>query len=157
MTYKVNTLKVKYIPSLNKDLAEIEAVDIEGNPVKGSMWADFPNFQSITFGTTFEANLVAKDKNGTTYHTFYPVTKPTNKSARPNMIAVVKEKQEGIKIAQENKELGIKVSSTMRMAVDIVTSLGAYQNMTTEQSIKHWRSWLWSEWDKQDKDFPPFN
>ena len=74
------------------------------------------------------------------------------------MQKLVEQKQEGIKQSQENRDHGIKVSSTMRGAIDItLAELG--EGKTTaeyEKRIAYWRQFLWLEWDKSDSDFPPF-
>lgn len=59
-------------------------------------------------------------------------------------------KKENVHEAQENKALGIKVSSTIRMAVDIAIAEGA-PNST---NILKWRTWLWENWDVGNKDVP---
>lgn len=88
----------------------------------------------------------------------YSQWKPKTSATTPAGIKVAQErKAEFIEKAQDNKELGIKVSSTMRMAVDLALGDGEMEQTTRKETIKFWRQWLWNEWDKTDKDFPPFN
>ena len=68
-------------------------------------------------------------------------------------------KAQYISKAQDNKENSIKVASTIRMAVDIATSLTPEQwhGTTMQETIRFWREWLWLEWDKTgSEEMPPF-
>lgn len=164
MHYKINDVKVKQIPSLGKSVADLEVVDISGAKFKGSMWSDFPSFPTMTFGAEFDADMVAKEKNGYLTNTFYAIKekpaygKPSG-GFKGNMQAVVAQKNENIKAAQDNKEFGIKVSSTMRDAVSITLAHGIEDKTPAEiqDLIEYWRKYLWLQWDKEDKDYPPFN
>ncbi len=165
MKYRIQNLKVKEVPSLGKSVSDLEVTDSEGKAHKGSMWSDFPGFAQLSFGSEFEADIVAKEKNGYVGYTFYPLREQktaggANKGFSSGMGAKLMDKKaENISKAQENKENGIKVSSTIRMAVDIVTSRNT-DLMTVDEiqeQIKNWRQWLWNEWDADDSKFPPFN
>lgn len=118
----------------------------------------FPNFEAITLESTVRGNLWTSP-SGKRY-LFAP--KPQVAKAggfRTNMREVVKEKQEGIKVAQENKELGIKTSSTIRMATDLVVATLANEKIIDESIIKGklemWRKWFWIHWNDPDS-YPPF-
>lgn len=121
----------------------------------------FPNFDAIIPGYEFEAEPW-KSEVGKQY-LFAPKVQGTqNKSSGgaykgSGGIAKAQEKKaEMIAEAQGNKELGIKISSTLRMAVDLAIAEGNNAEETLEQSILKWRKWLWSEWSKTDGDFSPF-
>lgn len=161
--YKLSWVEKKHVDSLNKDVMECDGTDEKGNAVKFSIWSDFPGFNEITSASEIEGNLW--NKPGTDKWTLYP-PKPqggANRGQSGGFKAGVKEaqatKREDIKNAQENKELGIKVSSTMRMAVDIVVATLANEKIIDESVIKgeigKWREWLWNEWDNWE-NFPPF-
>lgn len=61
-------------------------------------------------------------------------------------------KNEMIGKTMDRKDISIKVSSTMRDAVQLAIAEG----LPNEEAIEKWRAWLWLNWDKEDKDFPPF-
>lgn len=63
---------------------------------------------------------------------------------------VMEIKRDDIRQSQQNKDLGIKISSTIRMAVDIATSIPQeqWQSTTMQEEIRFWREWLWTEWDQ---------
>lgn len=65
---------------------------------------------------------------------------------------VMEKKAEYISTAQGNKELGIKVSSTMNKAIDLAIAEGS----PTDERILYWRKWIWEHWDAEEKDFNPF-
>jgi len=80
-----------------------------------------------------------------------------NKSAQ--IEKVMEKKEASITHFQDNKETSIKIASTMRMAVDIATSLTVdqWQSTTMQEEIQFWREWCWKQWDKVgSNDMPPF-
>lgn len=109
----------------------------------------FPNFDSLAVGMTIEANLW---KSPTGKWSAFPPDAPQTRNFASggtksgNMTKVMEQKQEGIKMAQENKENGIKTSSTIRMAVDIAIAEND-QDSTMAESIIRWRKWLLENWD----------
>lgn len=133
------------------DGTKAENVSINRANKKGEI---FPNFDQIVPGTEIEATLWTSTQ-GKNY-LFAPQKPKYAPKSNANVLQAQNRKAEMIEASQDAKELGIKTSSTIRMAVDIVTSLGAYQNLTTEESIKQWREWLWKNWDFNVTDLPPF-
>lgn len=128
-----------------------------------SIWSDFPDFANLMTGHKVTGELKQNDKG---YWTLYPPrTGTTGQSGgfKGNMAKVMEQKQEGIKLSQENKEHGIKVASTISMATQIVLAMMKddktviWTDQLVKDEIRKWRTWLWAEWDKEDKDFPPFN
>jgi len=120
---------------------------------KVSIWGDFPNWDSIMTGHKVTGVIYTNDKG---YKTLYP---PKQENASTGQIGgnksgfgagMMKAKQEGIQKSQENKELGIRTSSTIRMAVDLAIA----ENTPTEARIKYWRSWLVGNWDIQEPTSP---
>lgn len=127
-----------------------------------TIWGDFPNFKDLKTGHSVLGDLVpAKDpKWGPT---LYPTKAETSNVGHPvrSQGAISKamdKKAEYIATAQENKEIGIMTSSTIRMAVDIALAeshglpfdVGVFKGR-----VKQWRQWLIAEWS--DLEAPPFN
>jgi len=130
-------------------------VECEGEARKVNMWSNYPNFANIKEGSEFEGKMV---KEGAYWNlpfenaTSRPGGNPGFKAAQ--IEKVMDKKNESISHFQENKEMGIKVSSTMRDAVLIATSLtpDQWQSTTMQEEIRFWRQWLWTEWDKTGSD-----
>lgn len=125
-----------------------------------TIWQDFPGFDTLMTGNFVEGDLVpAKDpKYGPT---LYPPRTPSALKTGGKtfvMNEMMKNKQEGIHAAQENKELGIKVSSSMNKAIDLaIAQLGtAFDREEMEACIKKWRQWILSNWDIDQTNTPPF-
>ena len=164
MKIKLSWVEKVHIDKLNKDLLECNGNDEAGNPVKFTIWSDFPGFNEINAASEIEGNLW--EKPGTGKWTLYPIkpqggayTKPQG-GFKGNMDRVMDKKNENVKVAQENKELGIKTSSTIRMATDVVIATLANEKIIDESvikgKIKEWRNWFLAEWDKVNSA-PPFN
>ena len=162
MNYKVNWIENK--PTRDgKDKAEVLLVDDRGESVKANIWGNFPNFKDIKVGHTIEAEIVpSKDPK------YLPSLRSTalpqewvNAGTKVAQIKASMEKKEiMIEKAQDNRDQGIKTSSTMRDAVAI--AVAEYNNMSDEQreqinlqhSIKGWREWLWKNWDYLPDEAP---
>lgn len=162
MRFKVEQCEIKN--SVTSGPFKRGVVKDEGNiNLDVSVWPDAPFYNDFQVGNVVEAeirekgkykNLVAaRNPNGT--------ERPYGRS--PSAMTKVMEKKAGmIAEAQGNKELGIKVSSTMRMAVDC--AIAEYNGLDLERKgdanlhniILEWRSWLWKNWDHTVTDEPPF-
>ena len=73
--------------------------------------------------------------------------------------AAVALKQESITKSQDRKDESIKISSTMRDAVLIVTSRNSIKDATDqhiENEILRWREFLLNNWDLENQTQPPF-
>lgn len=162
MQFQISWSKKKnndWIVATVKDLHGAEFKDTSINRVnkKGEV---FPNFDAIMTGHTVEATLWTSDSGK--HYLFAP--KPNGEAPRASQGAktamiekTMARKEEGIARSQDNKELGIKTSSTIRMAVDIVTSFN--KDMDAEEirnAITYWRNWLWNNWDLPEDATPPF-
>ncbi len=126
---------------------------------KVTIWEGFPDFANLRPGHTIDADIVVKQNGQYTNKTAYQTKTYSQWKPKAGSIAKAQEvKGEQIHQAQENKELGIKVSSTIRMAVDLaIAEHGEGKtDVTYQNSIKNYRAWLWTEWDKENKDNPPF-
>lgn len=119
---------------------------------------EFPNFDGVVVGATVEGNYW-ESPNGAKY-LFGPKPASTgqiggNKGMSRGIAQAQETKRRVIETAQENKEVVIKLSSTIRMAVDIVTArdLGSTEDIQAE--IEYWRKWLWERWDEPtDRQWP---
>lgn len=125
----------------------------------------FPNFDGIVEGGTVEGDLwksSTPDSHGRAkWYLFAPKPLKTQNKAfggGSGVKAAQERKAEMINQSQENKELGIKTSSTMRMAVDLalaeVGNNGDHEQY--ERRIEYWRTWCWDNWDYDPTSQPPF-
>jgi hypothetical protein len=106
-------------------------------------------------GDIFEGELEKNDKG------FWRIKKPKTglpaQAGNPNFkTQQIKEamdtKRQDVARSMDRKDISIKISSTMRDAVQLAIAEG----QPNEETIEKWRAWLWTNWDKEDKDFPPF-
>lgn len=148
--YEIQTLNVKTIASLGKKVSEIEAKEVGTDKlVKFSMWEDFPNFATTTFGSLVEGDLVEKEKNGYKTFTIYPPKQATTGTTSGNKGAMASKmmdkKAENIAVAQDRKEESINKSACQRDAVLLTTTFYKDQMMTDSEiaeKIEHWRKYL---------------
>lgn len=158
-TYKIDWLE-KATTSTGKAYAK---VTLEGHADKKiSIWSDFPNFANLMPGQEIVGELKQNDKG---YWNIYPPraeNSPKGGAYKQQMMEKVMDRKEaGIERSQENKEHGIKVSSTMNGAVQIAIAMikddktVIWTDGSVKDEIKKWREFLWLEWDKEDKDYPP--
>jgi hypothetical protein len=77
--------------------------------------------------------------------------KKGNGNFKAQQIEKVMERKEGsISKFQDNKELGIKVASTMNKAIDLaIAELG---EKVMPEDILRWRKWIWNNWDVELTD-----
>lgn len=154
--YKINSLSVK-TTSTGKKKMDAEVIDEQGTLLsqKITIWGDYPSFETITFGSIVEGDLVAA-KDSKYGPTLYPPKQTMQQGAARaggfSPAKVMAQKAEGIKAAQENKDLGIMTSSTIRMAVDISLSENnsaamGFDGGVFKDRVLHWREWLISQWD----------
>lgn len=166
MLIKLKILQItkRYIEKINKDVYEAKVQDANNKIYeKVTLWvSDWP--QELPVGEEIMAEIKYTEKNGFKNTTLYPertqgFSPPGGYPKRSNNIAQAMEKKDAsIGKFQDNKEHSIKVSSTLRMAVDCALAqreLGT-ANEELEIMIKDWRAFFWKEWDKENKDFEPF-
>lgn len=127
----------------------IENVSINRTNTKGEV---FPNFDQIMTGYTLEC-IVWTSPAGKVY-LFAPkvITGASRGTGGANIAKAQEVKAKNIEKAQDNKELGIKTSSTIRMAVDLAIAEGT----PNTQTILKWREWLFTNWDIPSDIAPPF-
>lgn len=130
-----------------------------------TIWADFPDFANLAAGHTVEGNLTAKDYNGKTYFALYPI-KPNPMGTRPAwagkkegaITKAMETKAQNIATAQENREQGVKIASTMNKAIDIALAESGTPIVASDfqERVNYWRKWIYENWDAKDTDFAPF-
>ena len=126
-----------------------------------SIWSSFADFANLKDGDVVDGELEIKQNGNYTNKTLKSPPTGTTGPYRGNPGAITKamdRKEQGIEKFQDNKELGIKISSTIRMAVDLVaaTESEGWTMQQKQSEIKQWRKWLWENWSADDKDFAPF-
>ena len=120
---------------------------------------EFPDFDKITHEYVFEAEAWTSN-TGKNYFSPPKPQKTGNKTAV--MEKMMDKKANQIAHAQDSKEHSIMVSSTMRDAVLIVTTIIAGDPLITKDQgtikkmIKDWRTWLATNWDLTTDDYEPF-
>ena len=167
MRYKITNCENK--TTTYGDVKEITGIDVTGVQVTGSVWkkqkdgSDFPDFDKIVEGAEIELNSWVNPKTGK--KSFYPPKLATgayraSSGAKTAQIAkVMEQKSASIQKAQDFKSENIRVSSTMRDAVLIATTIynGDKTDLSNmEELISKWRLWLWSHWEDTN-NYPPFN
>lgn len=159
-TYKITASEAK-TTSTGKAYKKVKIINEQGESFDTSVWSDFPDFANLTIGSALVGELKKNDKG---YLNLYPPRAATASTGprRPNMERVMEKKEASIEDFTDKKELGIKISSTMRMAVDCAIAEynkdGGKANTTHDLTdlILKWRKWLWENWSATDTDFSPF-
>jgi len=160
--YKVIWLEVKSpdwkVATLSDDQQQYANVSINKVNKKGEV---FPGFDEITNAGTVKGNLWQSPKGA--YYLFAPKVGVAGQSGafKGQQIAKAQEKKaEYIATAQDNKNEGIKIASTISMATNVVIATLKGEQIIDESVIKgkirEWRNWFLAEWDSIDQA-PPFN
>lgn len=88
-----------------------------------------------------------------------PMGGPRRGGADPVAIAQAQEhKAENIKVAQDNKDLAIRLSGSMNHAVNVVTTFykdDALEPDKVKTKIINWRNWFLENWDLQKEEINP--
>lgn len=130
-----------------------------------AIWSSFPDFANLKDGDVVMGELEVKQNGQYTNKTLnYP--KPANSSPRgsyaakgPAVEKAMERKEASIGKFQDNKELSIKISSTMRDAVLLAIAefnADGGKNNTThslDELILKWRKWLVEHWSDADVPF----
>lgn len=134
-------------------------VFVDNETRKVNIFSNAPDFANIHQGSIILGTMT---KDGNFWNISFEGAKPHSGAGGSFKQAQVKEvmdiKRQDIAKSQENKEVSIKIASTIRMAVDIATSLTFDEREgTMEETVRKWRQWLWSEWDNINSNtMPPF-
>ena len=115
----------------------------------------FSGYNDIKPGATVEAVLKEGEFNGQKSYSLVD----GNLGPKPSGFAkeAVADKAKNIEKAQDRKEEGIMISSTMRMAVDLSVAQIEAKGLTPsieemKKQILLWRKWLMNNWDPQEKE-----
>ena len=160
--YKVIWLEVKSpdwkVATLSDDQQQYANVSINKVNKKGEV---FPGFDEITNAGTVKGNMWQSPQGK--YYLFAPklVVAGQTGAFKGQQIAKAQEKKaEYIATAQDNKNEGIKIASTISMATNVVIATLKGEQIIDESVIKgkirEWRNWFLAEWDSIDQA-PPFN
>lgn len=167
MLYKIEWMEKK-ITSTGKE--KIDATLSDGtHTIEGvTIWADFPNFATLMAGHPIEGNVSEKQNGQYLNRTLYPLapkpvaTTTSGFKGGGQPAKLMEKKAQQIEHAQDNKSLGIKISSTIRMAVDLtVAQMNKDEILQVDEAmikgmIKNWRRWLWDEFESPIIEQPPF-
>lgn len=151
--------KIEWLENKDTDWKIIQLSDESGKTYKDvsinrkdKNGIEFPNFDTLRAEDMIEGDFWVSPK-GRNY--LFPPKPQSPKGG--NISKMMEKKAVLIEKAQDNKELGIMTSSTIRMAVDLVVAQMAndhiIQNATEADikgMIKEWRKWLVSEWNNVD-------
>jgi hypothetical protein len=142
----------KVVTVMGIDNIEVSNASVNRTNKKGET---FPNFDTVKVGATIEANAWTSDA-GKNY--LFPPKAKTSYAKKPftsNQKAV----SESVKVAQQAKEESIKISSTIRDAVMIATTMATYEKYGEKEmadKIEFWRGWLLEHWNVDITDTKAF-
>jgi hypothetical protein len=153
MKISIKDLKKKRIEKLGKDVIEAQVEEVGTGVItdKVQIWGDFPSFETITFGSVLEGDLVTKVSGNFTNITLYP-PKPayTPKSGGMGGIKAAQERKEVmIEKAQERKSDSIAFFNATNSAIALVKDLKLNMD-DTKAEIVFWREWFLSEYRKYE-------
>lgn len=151
--------KGKTSTGIERAIVSLES--IEGQVLTGvTLWkSSWPNFEALAVSLELEGHYVEKQNGQYLNKNLYPL-KTEKPKGGGNVVANMERKEKSIEKTLDRKEDSYKVSGTARDAV--MCAIAEYTKKTNdltslEELITKWRAWLWNEYDKEDKDFPPFN
>ena len=166
--YTVDWLEKKHVDALNKDKYDLTLKDAKGvTHEKVTMWSDFIGFSEVRPGSTVTGTITTKTNDKGYTNTTISPPKPKNTSGgnfgpskggfKGNMAATMATKQAGIEKSQDNKERGIILASTARMATDMVVALTDYEYKgfsvgALQKEWTMWRSWFAKNWGEDLDD-----
>lgn len=144
-------------------LADVEVED-NGAHYRATIWkvdkktkAEFPGFDQLIPGVEIEGRLW--NKPGTDSWTIYPPSKPKTVSGGTfgggMGKALMVEKQKGIEHSQDRKEVGIKTSSTIKMAQETaLAEIGRipFDGEMFKARFQYWRKYYWNNWEYDNKN-----
>lgn len=134
-------------------------VESEGQTYKVNVFSNAPDFANIKQGSIIAGKLSRDGEYWNIVFENQSAPRGSGGFKTSQIKEAMAEKREDISKFQDNKEYGIKLASTIRMAVDVATSLtpDQWHGTTMEEEIRWWREWLWNEWSNLDeKNFSPF-
>ena len=129
---------------------EYKDVSINRKSKKGEI---FPNFDELA--PEREVNGTLWESSAHKWDRFPPRTEGSSTIYTGRFSGISKAqdtKRADIATAQGNKELSIKVASTINQAIGLAI---AEKDVTPENILK-WRKWIWEHWSVKEEDFSPF-
>lgn len=160
MQYTLSNVQHKEYEGRKYVLAHAKALDGQELDVSlGDKWGE----RLVTFKDSdqIEANPWQNPKNSK--WSLYPPDEKKRSTGQNQAFKqkVIEEtmarKEQSIAKSQDNKEWGIKVSSTMNKAIDLaIAEIRDIKTLNTlEQDILKWRKWIWDNWDVNVEDIDP--
>ena len=157
MQYRILKLEQKEYEGRKYAKASVEALDGTFLEVSlGDKWGEA--LFALKEGDRIEANAWQNPKNSK-WSLYPPEDRKTPTGARrpsqsANIERVMEKKEQSIGKFQDNKELSIKISSTMRDAVllAIEERRGDPDSESLGNLIITWRKWLWTHWSDPETD-----
>lgn len=156
----IKVLKCENKQTVNGKPYKALEVEVANEVRKVSMWSFFPDFANIKEGSVFMGKMTKGEKYWDL--TYEGAEKPRGGQSgafKQKVIEETMQRKEGsIAKFQDNKELSIKIASTMNKAVELaIAEIKDIRTMNTlEADILKWREWLWKHWDVKDTEYPPF-
>lgn len=148
------------ITKTNKPYKALEVTDEQGTSHQVNIFSDFPDFANLTVDSVIRGKL---EKNGQ-YENLVSETISKGRAGNPafktqQIEKVMERKEASISNFQDNKELSIKMASTMRMAVDLATAeytmnKGSFDKL--EELVPKWREFCWNMWNVEPTQYKPF-
>lgn len=153
MIYKISNKNTR---SYNKDGVDKPYVTADLIDATGQIYEKVGAFNNEFSGETWEGDLVKNDKGYWKLVTPKAVAGANFKAKQIEETMVRKE--QSISRFQDNKELSIKIASTMNKAVELaIAEIKDVRTLNTlEADILKWRHWLWVHWDDAVNEYPPF-
>lgn len=134
-------------------------VSINRTSKKGEV---FPNFDNLAPGLEIEGELWQSQAGK--WYLFPPKLNPMG--PRPQWAKkestinkAMETKAQNIQTAQENREQGVKIASTMNKAIEIAIAENGQSPIVAtdfQERVKYWRKWIYENWSKTDTDYAPF-
>ena len=158
MQYLIKQIEQKEYEGRKYAKVEVEALDgTELEASLGDKWGT--KLFEIHEGDKIEANAWQNPKNGK-WSLYPPEANKTHSGANyPNKTASItkamNDKKESIAHFQDNKELSIKIASTMNKAVELsIASIGQSPADPDylKEKILEFRKWLFKHWDDPETD-----
>ena len=152
MKYAIEWLEIKspdwkVVSLKSPDGQTLTDVSINRKNKKGEV---FPNFDAIVQGGMVDGNYWRSDAGKNYLFAPDPEGPKGVVGGKGNIGRAMERKEQSIEKFQDNKEEGIKTSSTLRDAVILAkTEVDAELVPASELTarIEHWRTWLLAHWD----------
>lgn len=152
-----------YIKATIKDESGREVKDV-------AIFSFFNQYAQVMPGATVEGVLETKVYNGKESYSLVNIQSTSwsrdkerggaNRGVKSGAVEAAKITSESVKSSQDRNELGYQAGGSFRDAT-LLTTMELQGENAPDDMIKavwkKWRAWLWNEYWKEDKDFPPFN